>query len=269
MADNGKIQELVDAVRHNARYRSISEDLVRRVGLQELQKRANFKEAVKSTRSKLHQIGGAYLESRMPYEDWQAQLAALPHDARDPAVRDFSSQVMQKHASTRERFPIREEFFLRTLSAICPVHSVLDLACGLNPLALSWMPLAEDVVYYACDIYENMVSFVGTYLDHCGIENHVSVCDLTSDCPKQEVQVAFLLKTIPCLEQMDKNIGPRLLDEINAEHLLISFPTHSLHGKNKGMVKHYRNHFEELVSGRGWQVRSYQYDEELAFLVSR
>jgi 16S rRNA (guanine(1405)-N(7))-methyltransferase len=95
------------------------------------------------------------------------------------------------------------------------------------------------------------------------------VCDLTADCPKQEVQVAFLLKTIPCLEQMDKTIGLRLLDEINAEHLLISFPTHSLHGKNKGMVKHYRNHFEELAAGRGWEIRSYQYDEELAFLVSR
>ena len=42
MADKGKIQELVDAVRHNARYQSISEDLIRRVGLQELQKRGNF-----------------------------------------------------------------------------------------------------------------------------------------------------------------------------------------------------------------------------------
>ena len=269
MADKGKLQELVDAVRLNARYQSISEDLIRRVGLQELQKRANLKQAVKSTRSKLHQVGGAYLESRMPYDDWQAQLAALPQDARDPAVREFSSHVMQKHASTRERFPIREEFFQRTLSSICPIHSVLDLACGLNPLALSWMPMAEDAVYYACDIYENMVSFVGNFLDHCGLENHVSVCDLTSATPKQEVQVAFLLKTIPCLEQMDKTIGPRLLEEVNAEHLLISFPTRSLRGKNKGMVKHYHNHFEELVAGRGWQIRSYQYDEELAFLVSK
>lgn len=269
MADKNKLQELVDAVRLNARYKSISEDLIRRVGLQELQKRANLKQAVKATRSKLHQVGGAYQESRMPYDEWREELAGLPQDAYDPAVVDFASRVMHKHASTRERFPIREEFFQRTLASICPVHSVLDLACGLNPLALSWMPLAEDAVYYACDIYENMTTFVGDFLDHCGVENHISVCDLTSETPKQEVQVAFLLKTIPCLEQMDKTIGPRLLEEINAQHLLVSFPTHSLHGKNKGMIKHYHKHFEELVDGRGWQVRSYQYFEELAFLVSK
>jgi len=269
MADADRVSELVEAVRQNPHYQAISEALIRRVGQQELQKRRNFKQAVKSTRSKLHQVGGAYLEHKMPYDEWRAQLAALPHDARDPALRNFASQLMENHASTRERLPIWEDFFYRTLASVSSIHSVMDLACGLNPLALSWIPLEDNAVYYACDIYDDMVSFVGDFLDHCGVENHVSVCDLTSEIPEQPVQVAFLLKTIPCLEQVDKHIGQRLLDGINAEHILISFPTHSLHGKNKGMVTHYREHFVELVSGRSWEIRSFQFAEELAFLVSK
>jgi 16S rRNA (guanine(1405)-N(7))-methyltransferase len=269
MVDAERLDELVTAVRSGARYRGISEDLVRRVGAQELGKRSNLKEAIKSTRSKLHQVGGAYLEAGPDFDVWQEKLAALPSCPTDPVMQEFCRQAMTQHASTRERLPILEEFFGQTLASLGPIHSVLDLACGLNPLALAWMPVADDVVYHACDIYEDMLAFVGGFLDHCGVQQHVSVCDLSIECPSLPVQVVFLLKTIPCLEQLDKTVGPRLLDSIAAEHLLVSFPVRSLGGRAKGMEQNYENHFHQLVAGRGWQIKRFQFRTELAFLVSR
>ena len=35
---------------------------------------------------------------------------------------------------------------------------ILDLACGLNPLAAAWMPLAPGATYHAVDVYQDMVS---------------------------------------------------------------------------------------------------------------
>lgn len=269
MVDPSRLEELVDAVRTGASYRTISEALVRRVGAQELAKRSSFKEAVKATRSKLHQVGGAYLEAGASFDRWQEKLAGLPQVAVHPLVQQFCREAMAQHASTRERLPIVEDFFFQALAPLGKIHSVMDLACGLNPLALAWMPLAEDVVYHACDIYEDMLAFVEQFLSHCGVKNRVSVCDLSAACPPQAVQVAFLLKTIPCLEQLDKTIGLRLLEEIPAEHLLVSFPARSLGGRAKGMVENYEAHFRQMTAGRGWHIQRYQYRTELAFLVSR
>ena len=72
------------------------------------------------------------------------RLGSLPTDLHNPQVKDFCLERMRGHASTQERLPILEEFFQTTLASIAPVESVLDLACGLNPLALPWMPLTAS-----------------------------------------------------------------------------------------------------------------------------
>jgi 16S rRNA (guanine(1405)-N(7))-methyltransferase len=95
------------------------------------------------------------------------------------------------------------------------------------------------------------------------------MCDLISSCPTQPVQLALLLKTIPCLEQMDKSAGRTLLDGIQAEHLLVSFPARSLGGRSKGMVQNYEAHFHQLIAGRPWRVQRFEFTSELVFLVSK
>jgi 16S rRNA (guanine(1405)-N(7))-methyltransferase len=83
------------------------------------------------------------------------------------------------------------------------------------------------------------------------------------------VQLALLLKTIPCLEQLDKTVGARLLEGIQAEHILVSFPAQSLGGRGKGMLENYEAHFLQLVAGKNWAFRKYEFSTELAFLLSR
>ena len=141
MVEDNLLDELIKSVREGARYKAISAELVRRVGAQELAKGRSFKEAVKATRNKLHQVGGAYQETPIPYERLLGELQTMPHEPRDPALQAFCRRVMQFHTSTNERLPVLERFFNETLAEIGPVQSILDLACGLNPLARPWIPL--------------------------------------------------------------------------------------------------------------------------------
>jgi 16S rRNA (guanine(1405)-N(7))-methyltransferase len=131
------------------------------------------------------------------------------------------------------------------------------------------MPLAAEAPYYACDIYTDQIDFLNRFLAHLGRPGRAELCDLTAELPSQPVQVALLLKTIPCLEQVDKTIAARLLEGIPAQHLLVSFPARSLGGRGKGMVENYEAHFMELVAGFGWTIRRFQFSSELAFLASR
>jgi len=269
MSPTPTLDELVTQVRTGEKYRHISEDLIRRIAAQELPNRRSLKDAVKAVRNKLHQVGGAYQETLIDYAHFLRELEILPADLRHPDMQAFCLKAMRSHASTRERLPILETFFRETLAETGPVASVLDVACGLNPLALPWMPLAADAPYYACDIYNDQMEFLNRFLAHLGRPGRAELCDLTAELPMQPVQVALLLKTIPCLEQVDKSIGPRLLEGIPAEHLLVSFPVTSLGGRGKGMLENYEAHFMQLTAGRGWHIQRFEFSSELAFLVSR
>lgn len=263
------LEALVAEVQSSPKYRLIHPGLVRRIAAQELAKGRKAKEAIKAVRNKLHQVGGAYQETPIDYAKLTSELADLPTRLDEPALQAFCRRAMQQHASTRERLPILEKIFNQALAPLAPVTSLLDLACGLNPLALPWMPLAADAPYYACDIYSDQMEFLNRFLAHVGRPGRAELCDLTAELPAQRVQVALLLKTIPCLEQVDKSIGPRLLEGIPAEHLLLSFPVTSLGGRGKGMLENYESHFIQLTAGRGWRIQRFEFSSELAFLVSR
>jgi 16S rRNA (guanine(1405)-N(7))-methyltransferase len=264
-----ELERLVELVQKGGSYREIQIDLIRSIGARELKERRNMRDAVKATRSKLHQVGGAYLPGQPDYPGWAKQLESLPSNRQSPELQSFCLETMRAHVSTRERLPVIETFFTTILKSIAPVKSVLDLACGLNPLALPWMPLETDAVYYACDIYGDMVSFLSRFFAHLRQNGRVWSCDLSQGMPDETVHLALLLKAIPCLEQLDKGLPLRLLEGIQAQHLLVSFPVASLGGRGKGMRGHYEAHFLDLIAGHTWKVERFEFLGELAFLVTK
>ena len=268
MEDNPILDALVEAVRAGPKYGAITPILVRRIAAAELGKGRSFKETVKAARSKLHQVGGAYMESKIDYPGLARSLETVP-PGDIPHLKEWCLGAMARHTSTRERLPILERFFSESLALLGPLHSVIDLACGFNPLALPWMPMAEGAAFYGCDIFTDMVAFLNRFLTRLGQEGQVEACDLAAVVPDRPAQLALLLKAIPCLDQIDREVVPRLLEGVNAEHILVSFPAHSLGGHAKGMPANYESHFSQLLSGRPWKVQRFVFPGELAFLVSR
>lgn len=269
MTDPLDLQSLLDSVRANPRYATITPDLVCALIEKQRVTSRNPREIVKAVRNKLHQVGGAYLNKPIDYAQWIARLVSLPDDLSHPAVLDYCHAMMALHASTRERLPYVDRFYAEIFAALSPIESLLDLACGLNPLALPWMNLPAAVRLEVCDIYTDQITFLQAFFDHFGCNARAQVCDLTTRLPDQPVQLALLLKTIPCLEQLDKTIGRRLLANLPAEHLLVTFPAQSLGGRDKGMRRNYETHFHSLIQDLPWQVRCFDFPGELVFLLSR
>ena len=119
---------------------------------------------------------------------------------------------MRLHTSTRERLLILDRFYAETLAGLPPIGSVMDIACGLNPLAREWLPLAENATYLAYDIYADMMQFLGDYFALAGIPGKAEVRDVAALPPTEPVDLVLLLKTLPVLAQLDKTAVPRLLD---------------------------------------------------------
>lgn len=264
-----ELEELVAAVLTSPRYQYVSVDLIRSLCTQELAKGRSIKETLKAVKNKVHQVGGAYLSGREAYHTWTVELQAATQSATRDDLLSVCRRIMSHHASTRERLPILDSFYRTILAELAPIHSVLDIACGLHPFAIPWMPLAEQARYYAYDIYQEMVDCLQECFPMLHVQGQARVCDVLQTCPTQQADVAFLLKAIPCLEQLDKTAGLRLLRAINAQHLVVSFPLSSLGGRGKGMLTHYEMHFRKLVAQESWSIKRFEFRGELVFLVKK
>jgi len=253
---------LVTAVKAGASYRLLADELVRSVAAGELAKRGSAKEALKTTRAKLHQLVGAYDE--LPRDAAQrlagADAAELPTLARD---------LMASHASTRERLPQYPLFWAAVLDAIEPPRAVLDLACGLNPLSVADSGLPEATAYLACDVHLGLLELCGQYLTRLGRPHEVFAHDLLSGPPARPADLVLLLKTLPCLEQADKQAGRRLLARLDAPTVIVSFPTRSLGGRQVGMTDHYAARLADLLAGLPWRCEQLDVDGELVYRLRR
>lgn len=269
MTKDAVLERVVAAVLSSTKYRNVDPGLVRAVAARELPKARSAREAERAVRNRLHQVVGACLDGAPRWDRWLGELRAA-YATGDPGLaREACRAVMRRHASTRERLPILDRFYRETLGGLGPIRSVLDVACGLGPLARAWMPLAPDARYTACDVDAALVRFVGECLALAGVAGTATVLDLTRAVPTEPADIALVLKTLPTLERLEPTATLRLLDGLDAPHLLVSFPARSLGGREKGMVAGYEARFRALIAERRWRVERWEFPTELAFLVSR
>ena len=71
------------------------------------------------------------------------------------------------------------------------------------------------------------------------------------------------------MEQIEHGLAQKILDNLNAEHILVTYPLRSLGGRKKGMEETYRSQFDQLVAGRGWKIQEFSFTNEVAFLVTK
>jgi 16S rRNA (guanine(1405)-N(7))-methyltransferase len=271
MTQNDTVNRIIAAIQASKKYQRIDPHLIEKLALQSLQRYPTYKLALKATKTKLHQVGTIYQNDNMPYVDWFHQLEQAHLAADEAQFKKISQSIMQQHVSTRERLPIQTSFYEQIFAHLPPIHSILDVACGLNPLNLPWMPLpaGTPITYYASDIFSDMLTFLNKVFRLRGIQGHATLCDLTQQVPQQTADVAFILKTIPCLEQVHKNIGADLLGTLRTQHLVVSYPTKSISKKDVGMSDFYADQFHNLVKHTAWQTTRLDFENELVFIVNK
>lgn len=269
MTGDAALDRVVGEVQASSKYRHVWPEFTRRLSSLELAHGRSPKEAVKAVKNKLHQVGAAYASPAPDYAAWLAALEKIDRQADPQGFQQACRQLMAAHASTRERLPLLEEIYQVSLADVAPVNSVLDAACGLNPLAIPWMPLAPGAVYTACDIYLDLLAFLQAFIPLTGMAGAACPCDLTAGVPAVQADVVLLMKSLPCLEQVDKQVSARLLDTLRTRHILVSFPSLSLGGRSRGMDDYYPAHLAALTQGRDWSVRRFDFDGEIVFRLDR
>lgn len=265
-ADPTQLEWVIAEIVKNASYARMDAALVRKIARQEMEKRKSTKEAVKAARSKLHQIGTVYLDGPKAVS---ADFASISDDQ----VHDLAYQkawalpYLAQHVSTKERQAFIPEFYEAIFQHLPPVKALLDLACGLNPLCRPWMPLAPDAPYYALDIFLDVIHLVNTFFQRFGYAGQAELKDVTGELPADSQSVVFLLKTLPCLEQIEKGIGGKILRHFQGNTLVVSFPAKSLGGKNIGMVGHYEAYLHSILGPNQEVAATLPFSNETVYIL--
>jgi 16S rRNA (guanine(1405)-N(7))-methyltransferase len=250
----------------NASYARMDVELVRKIAWQEMEKRKTAKEAVKAARSKLHQIGLVYLESPKPVI---ADFSTIAQDQiHDRAYqKKWVTPYLNQHVSTKERQTFIQVFYEAIFQQLPPVKAVLDLACGLNPLCRPWMPLAAEVPYIGLDIFGDVITLVNTFFQRFGYAGQAALRDVTLDLQADAHQVIFLLKTLPCLEQIEKGIGKKIMAQFKSNPMVVSFPAKSLGGRNIGMVAHYEAYLQSILGSNQELQAALSFSNETVYIL--
>jgi 16S rRNA (guanine(1405)-N(7))-methyltransferase len=264
------LEEIVTAVTASKKYRTLCDDTVRRVAARELAAapRSNARAAVKATKRRLHQVYGAF-EHDLDGEAAWLELQAAYESGQEAEIRSLCGRLMALHASTRERLAILDRFYEALWAVAGRPTSILDLGCGLNPLALPWMDLPAGARYLAIDIDAARIRFLNRYLELAGLPPLARCQDILVQCPPDRADLALLLKMSPTLERQEPGATLRLLQQIDAPRIAVSFAVKSLGGREKGMLGQYRDQFRRTVEGQQWAIHEILFDTELVFVVKR
>jgi 16S rRNA (guanine(1405)-N(7))-methyltransferase len=263
-----ELEAVVASVTSSRKYRSVCPDTIRRIAASELAHRSSVKDATKATKRRLHQVYAAF-EEDLDYDAAYQQLAAAYRSGSDAEIRSTCRRILALHSSTRERLPILDTFYHTIFEAARWPRAILDLGCGLNPLALPWMDLAVSARYVALDIDSQRISFLNRYLPLAGLESLARCQDVLVQPPDDEADLALFLKMSSTLERQEAGSTLRLLEKLNTPFVAVSFAVKSLGGREKGMLNHYARQFLELAQGQDWQIQKLVFEKELAFVIEK
>lgn len=236
------------------KYSDICPDTLKRVADECAAKYKKAKDAEKAAKEALHGITGAFMD------------AALLKNARHMLDIGDIEGALKLHSSTRERMPL-SSFYNELFSRTGKPESILDLACGLNPIYLGSIGLSVTGV----DISGAQIRLINEWAAQNNLYVRCYVGDALCDnfIPDGQWDMTLIMKLLPVIENQRKGSARALLDMLNTPSVVVTFPTRTLGGRKVGMEQHYTDWFERLIPEKYAVQDRYICNDELVYILAR
>lgn len=266
---NDLVQTFIAEIRQSRKYRGLDlpDATLRDLVEQELGRHKSDRQALQAARERLHNLVAPYLGD----PDYPAAATELD-DAfatGDPdTIKAACAELLKSHASTRERLATLAEFYTTLFAVTGQPGSILDLACGLNPLAFPWMGLPLTTRYHAYDLHQPRVELLNHYFRLQGLAELAEHADILVNPPTIKADVAFFFKEAHRFEQRRRGCNREFWLALNVNWLVVTLPASSLTGRHDLATGH-RKLVAETLAGPDWPVSEQQVGNELIFFIHK
>lgn len=255
MEKNNFIEELLIKIKSKKELKFIDESFVLSI-IKKIESRyplsSNFRKKeeklfIKEVRSELRRSAGMF----------QANIK----DRNYLLKEENFDKILESHTSTKERLSNYPE--LRKILKDLKVKIILDIGCGLNPIAL-----ASNIYYYnACDIRKDELLIIEKYFKENNIKGKVFVFDISSSdisiLPKSDI--AILWKVLDILPK--KYDIYKLLSDLKCDYIWVSFATKTLSGKKMNSPN--RRWFENILKRLNYSSNILLKENEIFYLIKK
>ncbi|MBE7512124.1 MAG: hypothetical protein HS103_04835 [Anaerolineales bacterium] len=255
---------LLSVLQRSPKYAGTAESTLRDVAAFAVRHSKTPKEALKMARARLHNIVADYLGDP-DYPAAAEQLRGVVGTERDTLCKTLAAQ----HTSTRERLALLPAFYERIFAVTGVPTTILDLACGLNPLLLPFMGLPAEAVYHAYDIHAARIAFLKTFFATHYPLAHAHLQDILAEPPTITAEVALIFKEVHRFEQRRHGTSRALLEALAGAGVpwaLVSLPAQGMSGRSD-LSASYRHLLGKIIVGASWAVTEVVFPGEIVFCL--
>lgn len=268
MATSIELNEITERIIRSKKYSHLSYETIHRIVAWAAARFNKLKDIEDNSRKKLHQVYGAYMQVYSP-KVFSELNDVSSHASKD--LRSICKNILQKHNSTKERMDFMNDFYAAIHSAIPSAQRIIDIGCGFNPFSYPW--LADhfgQIEYTGFDIDVLLTEMMNDLLKRVGLPVSVKYNDVFFGLPEHgENDVLFFLKFFPCLEQQEKGISARIFNAVKSNAFVVSFPSVSLTGKNKGMRENYDSFLKQVIAGTNLHSEHFDFPTERVYILKK
>lgn len=271
--DPNELDALVAQIASTKKYRDVGvhSDTIRDILLAELSHHTSQKDAIQAAKKKLHEVVALYL-GEVDTEQARHMLDQASTEGGEQAIKAACVELMRRHDSTRERLPLLDTFYEQIFAVTGRPQVVLDLASGLNPLALPWMNLERGAAFFAYEINRQRVDILDRFFTRwaapAGITGQAHFQDILIDPPTQPGDVALVMKEVHRMEKRRRGCVLPLLDVLAVRWLVITLPAHSRSGRHS-LIETSQRQMRDLIGDRNWPMTLLAFDSELVFCFQK
>jgi len=264
-----QLDQLTGLILQNRKYLELNIPREMVIDLIKHEKAAGLEEkaVLKNVRRKMHNIVAPYLGDPN-YADAIHWLEVAYQSNNVEKIKQACTRILKEHASTRERIPYLKDFYEQIFAICGKPGSILDLACGLNPISLLWMNLPSSTDYYAFDIHTPRVNFINQFLVLAGKQPLAEVRDVLVRPPEIRSDIVFFFKEAHRLEQRRKGANRELWRALNVNTLFVSLPSSSLSGQHD-LSGQMRRLVQNAIQGLTWSMQEIKIGNELVFCIKK
>ena len=260
------VDKAVADILGSKKYSGLDKTAVERICAELAPRYQKYGDAVKAIKRELHIIYGSFLTG-----DCHAKAESLIRGYGGNDIHadiDFAVRLMELHVSTSERAGFAAEAGAIAGSRVRHDDLLIDIGCGFNPFSLPFFPV-KPKAYMAFDICSRTTDLINNYFKPLGPTYRARPLDVITCTPPAKAGVVLMYKLFPLLEQQRKGRAFELLGAMDFRFAIVSFPTKSASGREKGMEAHYTDMFMRGLPGKLSVERKAVFVNELFFIVKR
>jgi len=247
--------DIVDEIKKSKKYKHISKEIIKKYTDRVRKKypKANEKSLIKEVKSELHKIAG-FSKDIMKREKLLGK-------------GDYVG-ILKTNQSTNERLKDYRDLYKEIFEITGIPKSILDLACGINPISIIFMDFKPN--YYAYDINEADVEIVNKFFKQEKIKGKAEVMDVSKignikKLPKTDI--CFLFKALDVLENKGHKYSEELIKALKCKYIVASFATKTIGGKK--MRYGYRGWIERMLERIGYSYHKRELSNEVFYIISK